>query len=872
MIINRAMFFFSSLFRKMLVVFSMCLFTPTTYSLENNPDRSNDLTTFRQIDVANYSSEYALGKDMAIYEDIKKTVSLDEIRKIPQDKWFNLSSEIPSFGYTQSAYWMRLEIINTATSNDSFMLSIENSALDDVQVYLEKDSKIYKTSYFGDKYSFEEREILNRIFVLPFELLSHDRMVIYLRVINKGSVQVPVFLRTVNNHNEYEQYKSLGWGIYFGIMLIMSVYNIILFSSIREKAYLYFSLYIMASMFFHVALNGFGFQFIWPKIESINSWAIPFSNALLYVTSCVFIGEFIDVKKLSLVQYNSLRAIIYVSLMLAGVSPFIPYQYSVFILTFMAIPFSIVAVLVSLTALRKGIAFARFFLWSWIVFVVFLVILAINKMGIIPRNFFTENGSQLGNIISVLFMSIALADRINLERLKRKIADREAMRLEKLSRKEQEKYLQLDLKRKEEELEVQKTIITAREEVLLAQAQNKTKSGFLAVMSHEIRTPLNGILGMSELLWETKLNKDQLHYLRVIKNSGKSLLNIVNNILDFSKIEAGKMEIEEKGFDLKKLCKEVTDNFYVLAKEKHILFRLQMEVDVPYYVRSDANRLRQILLNLVGNSIKFTEKGEIVLKVSLPVVDEWHSDKPLIKFEVLDQGIGISAEQQKKLFQSFSQADDSTTRKYGGTGLGLSICKRLVELMNGKIGVNSELNEGSNFWFTIQCGKLQSSELKYIVDENNESDKPQKNVQYANKLRGINILIAEDNKVNQLVIKNMVGVFGLTCHLVENGEEALAYVREHHRKLDFILMDCDMPIMDGYDASKQIRQWEIEQDKPRVPIFALTAHALDAHKTATGESGMDAHISKPVSLKILYETIIANQSIVRRMSASQCDP
>ncbi|MCF6193332.1 MAG: ATP-binding protein, partial [Kangiellaceae bacterium] len=492
-----------------------------------------------------------------------------------------------------------------------------------------------------------------------------------------------------------------------------------------------------------------------------------------------------------------------------------------------------------------------FFLFSWITFAFFVLLLALNKTGLVPRNLFTEHGIQIGNILSVLLMSLALADRINIDRKLRIESDAETLRLEKESRLEQEKVLKLELDSKELELDAHRKIVLAREEVVLAKAQSETKSSFLATMSHEIRTPLNGILGITDLLEETKLDEKQKQYLQLIESSGRSLLSIINDVLDFSKIEAGKVEIESREFDIRKMCENILATFKALTQEKNISLELDIAEDIPRFVMGDSNRIQQVLVNLIGNSLKFTEVGKISLRVSSLREENTSNEDTTyrIKFEVVDTGIGISLEQKRFLFESFSQADGSTTRKYGGTGLGLSICKQLVQLMGGNIGVISELGTGSNFWFTISTSLLRNDNTQSNSDSDDKGNDRNKTLQLeANQVAGLNALIVEDNKVNQLVIRKMLEKLRMRHHLAENGKQAVEYYQVNHAHIDLVLMDCEMPIMDGYDATSKIREYEQNNMLPHTYIIALTAHALDEHRKKTALVGMDGHITKPVSI------------------------
>lgn len=739
------------------------------------------------------SVEYFIGDAVFESQELNTRVDLRELRNLP---WrVNQQNTLVPDEFLKDV-WIRF-YINSSTLEEHRWLLVQNYPhVDLIQAYVFVDGQLIQHSKTGLDLPYASLEEQGHLPTIPVHLENNTQYEIYLNLEMPSVLTIDLELMSSKTYEKWEKDFYLFQGVYFGMSLVMLVISLACYFAIKELSFFFYSLFISSFIGWYFFNVGFAHVYM-PEIlrPQITNFAEVVA-CLTCTTGFLFINNFLDLKREAPKLHKLAKVLIGYSVVMALSSFAPPSPLQPAMMLFCGLSCYLFIFFTSAYLWRKGNQYAGFFVLAWLCLCITIVYLCISIIFNISMPTGTINLLQISSMGEFICLSCALAVRL--------------------------KYLNWERN--------------------MASMENEAKSDFLAKMSHEIRTPMNGVIGMSQLLHERLTDKKARYYNSLIQSSGQSLLSIINDILDFSKLEAGKMTIEKVPLSLQDILDNCLGLFTTQAQEKNIQLNMTVEPDVPNYIKGDPVRIKQIVTNLLSNAMKFTEQGGVSLKVELK--------EGKLQFCIEDSGIGISKQAQSTLFEEFSQADNSTTRMYGGTGLGLSICAQLVKLMGGEIGVFSEPNRGSTFWFNISYENCIQEEIDHLRAEDLPSNKGRPDFSH------VRVLVVEDNQVNRLVVAGMLKSLSVKFELVSNGEEALQYYRQNHRDLDLILMDCEMPVMDGFEATRCIRHIEKECKLPRRPIVALTAHAMSNYTKRCFESGMDMHLSKPLQIKQLEFTLV----------------
>ena len=769
---------------------------------------------------------YPLGPYLDILEDRDGLWTIENVTSPEMSSHFVSNKiDVPNFGFTKSVYWVRFKIENPHWDENKLLLEFGYPLIDSIRLFMYSGNKLIATKESGDRLPFSHRDVVHQNII--FKLPPANQAVLYMRLETGSSMRLPLSLWRADDFYADDIRAEFVSGIYYGLMLAMAAYNLFIFFSIRQRSYLYYVIYVVSFTMLQMSLSGVAFEWLWPDSPWWANRSIPFLIGAGFFWGMLFAQDFMSSRKHAPTLDRAMSMLVILSLFLMFGALVFDYEVSIKLGIGLAVISPVVAFAASVQCLMKGSRAAVFILLAFTLFLMGMVGTALGAAGAIEINSLVANSLQISSALQVLLLSVGLADRINVIRKEKEESARLLLETNTELREYQENLTHLVDSRTEE--------LKAAKEA--AETASESKSRFLANMSHEIRTPLNSIIGFSQILLKPKhlrgISGQSQKYLENIKVSGENLSRLINKILDLAKIETGKIHLSFEGVDLHKLMKDVFEICEVQAKEKELVFQMDIAPGTPVWVITDRTRLTDVLMNLVNNAIKFTPPGKVVnIQLERLAQD--------LLFTIQDEGIGVPSDRQAAIFDRFEQADSSTTRRFGGSGLGLAISKQIVELMSGEISIKSEEGEGCCMTVRIPCEKFDVSHSTPMTETEPEFHFASDNC----------VLVVEDNLMNQEMIRAVFQDLGIKIHVAENGARGVEKAAE--LLPDLIFMDMHMPDMDGLEATKKIRDCA---DTSELPIVALSADAFVEQQERAFALGIVEYLTKPIDLEQLLPVL-----------------
>ncbi len=765
------------------------------------------LVSFSYAQKPAYNPENSSGKlfEYAEYLQVEddRSYSIDDIIASKDLNFSDLSSENHDLGFTQDTYWVRFSLKNSSNHNKLYFLQTARPITDVANLYQLGDKITKHTS--GDQINFKDRDVSHRETVFKIILPANTEQQFYIELSSDGeTINVPLNLYDGVTFFLSNYKQQLFLGLFYGVLLLASLVYLFFYGSLKNKSFLYYSLYVFSIALMQAALDGFIYEFVFPSGGFINSRMVLIAALLSNLFLLKYCEYFLNIS-VNLKGFKKAYNIIYIAIAVLFAMVFISPK-----TLELAYPMSNLNGLVSLllilvtvfTMSFKKIKIDPFFSFGILFLVVGLLGFVMNNLGLLPSNFYTMNSSKFGSGLEVVFLSLSMTNLI------------------KRLRQDNERAQKLALKRSEEISEL--------------------KTYFMSNISHELRTPINAIMGVVETELANKNNsKENRKKYQIVRNASISLLSNVNDILDFEKMEKKELVLKKEVFNPSLLLNQISENWKSEAQKKGLNYHFEMDSEIATKVEGDADRLLQIVNNVLSNAIKFTNKGNVVFK--LKCVSQPNNFSNFI-FQVSDTGVGMDKESMATVFDSFNQMRKNHKRQFGGIGLGLNIAKHLVDLFEGTIKVESELNRGTDVFIEIPLKRVDEARNSITSNQSKELKSP------------IHILVVEDNKLNQMVMRKLLSSFdNVSFSVVENGKEAIDALKKG--VYDLVLMDLQMPEMDGYEATERIRGGELGKVIGGIPIIAVTADAMQETRQRVLDLGMNDYMTKPVNRDLLLQKI-----------------
>lgn len=613
-----------------------------------------------------------LGRATQVFEDPTGAATIEDVSSPEGAARFRpLDAGSLNAGYSRSTYWLKVQLTYRPTNpvaSADWLLELAYPPMDHADLYLANDEAAPSLTWqTGDMLPFSSRQIKQNNYLFDLNLNANESKTVYLRVASHGSVQAPLNLWASHAYIEEQPSRLYVLGMIYGVLAVMLIYNLFIYLSVRDASYLYYILYITCFGLYQVSVNGAGIEFLWPD----NPWWANTSTTFLIAAAILFASQFAR----KFLQTPTLGGWLDVPLLLMmacaalimTLSLALDYGVALRLVTGLVLLFTPVILLIGIVAWLKGRRVARYFVFAWSAFLTGGVINATMLLGSLPNNFWTMYASQIGSVVEVALLSLALADRINTMR------DRQAQLMEQSSR---------DLEKLNQQLAV----------------SNRLKDEFLATLTHELRTPMNGVIGSLELMQIDGAQGEIELYRQTAADSAQNMMGIVNGILTLTELQAGRITVQNEAFSLRHLLFQLRSTFEPLARSKALTLTIELDEELPDSLEGDALKLRQCLECLLDNAIKFTKTGSVRVRVNAQYVDR---QRTRLMIDVIDTGIGFSRLDDETLYANFFQVDGSTTREYGGLGIGLAICRQLIELQGGRLSHQSELGNGSQFRLSL---------------------------------------------------------------------------------------------------------------------------------------------------------------------------